>query len=206
MLISAVCLAGEFVKKKRTELSSKALPTPQESTSNFSTLQLPLLPPQCQLTHPAAPPRFPRCPSPRPVRSPSCLENPHFDSRNSYTGSEPMRKGKRKKVGNCHSGGSIWERRGPGTGRLRDPHLGQPIPHRIPHSCRHPKARPKVLRDAQLVPTEAEPAPLRVRVGEKPDLPWEHGFELRLGIGVRASHPADRAPWPALGSPQSVRG
>lgn len=31
---------------------------------------------------------------------------------------------------------------------------------RIPHACRHPKARPKVLRDAQLVPTEAEPAAL----------------------------------------------
>lgn len=102
--------------------------------------------------------------------------------------------GKRKKVGNCHIGGSIWEGRGPGTGPLGDPHLGQPIPHRIPHACRHPKARPKVLRDAQLVPTEAEPAALRVRVGEEPDLPWEHGFGLSLRIGARAGHPADRAP------------
>lgn len=97
-------------------------------------------------------------------------------------------------MGNCHNGGSIRERRGSGTGPLRDPHLGQSIPHRIPHACRHPKARPKVLRDAQLVPTEAEPAALRVRVAEEPDLPWEHGFGLRLRIGVRAGHPADRAP------------
>lgn len=50
------------------------------------------------------------------------------------------------------------------------------------------------MRDAQLVPTEAETAALRVRVGEEPDLPWEHGFGLRLEIGVRAGHPADRAP------------
>lgn len=63
----------------------------------------------------------------------------------------------------------VWTSRGP---------WARATPHRVPHARCHPQAGPEVLRDAQDVSTETEPALLRVRVGEEPDLPREHGFGL----------------------------
>lgn len=72
-------------------VGSQITPLPRiQGVTNFSTTQSP--PPLTRitkLTHPAARPRFPRCPSLRLVRSLSCLGNPHFDFQNSCTGSEP---------------------------------------------------------------------------------------------------------------------
>ena len=59
-------------------------------SDKFSTSPFPSPASTAKLTHPAALPRFPRYQSPRPVRSLSCLGNPHFDSRNSCTGLEPI--------------------------------------------------------------------------------------------------------------------
>lgn len=71
-----------------------------------------------------------------------------------------------------------YGRAGGSPGVPADPSPGPPTPHRIPHACCHPEAGPEVLRDIQHVPTEAEPALLRVAVGEEPDLTWEH----RIGL------------------------
>lgn len=83
--------------------------------------------------------------------------------------------------------GSIWEE-SPGSGRPAESRPDSPTSHRVPHPRCHPEPGPEVLRDAQHVPTETEPALLRIGVGEKPSLPWEHRFWLGCRIWVRVRH------------------
>lgn len=99
-------------------------------------------------------------------------------------------------------GGSVWE--SVGVRPSRGPSSEPPTPHRFPHARRHPEAAPEVLRDAQHVPTETEPALLRVGVSEEPDLPREHrlGLQFRTRAGIRhlAKEHGSRGPRPDPGA------